>query len=73
MKKAVQAFIRSLGGSSNYAGNTESWKENTKGDGYDITRHRQTLFINDPHGNFEIETAVHNKFGLTLPFTLKTN
>lgn len=69
MKKQVQAFIASLGGSSSYAGNTKNG--NVK-----------TLFINDPKsadrcedipGNEGIEAAVLNQFGFNLPFTLKTN
>lgn len=76
MKKAVMQFIRSLGGSCSYAGNTEKWKLNEKEDGYDVTNNKATLFINDPRKGEpveSIEAAVLNKFGFGLPFTLKTN
>lgn len=76
MKKAVMAFIRSLGGSSSYAGNTEVWTPTEKGDELVLSRNKRTLFINDPRKNEQVESielAVLNKFGFNLPFTLKTN
>lgn len=76
MKKAIMNFIALLGGMAAYAGNTEKWTTNAKGDGFDITRNVKTLFINDPRKGESVESieaAVYNKFGLDLPFTLKTN
>lgn len=76
MKKLIQQFIAMLGGSSAYAGNTEVYTPNAKGDEFIVTRNVRTLFINDPRKGESVESieaAVYNKFGHDLPFTLKTN
>jgi hypothetical protein len=85
MKKKVIDFIRSLGGTANYAGYTEVYEvnkaETTKSKRLVLVeRNVRTLFINDPlkdiaevGGVESIEAAVLNKFGYSLPFTLKTN
>lgn len=69
MKKQVQEYIRSLGGSSSYAGNTVRSYYDKSGEAVkkgSVT----TLFINDPSGT--IASDVKRQFE-NLPFTLKTN
>jgi len=71
MKRKVMSFIKSLGGTASYAGNTEKWSLNADEKSYSIARNKATMFINDPTGT--IESAVLNEFGMGLPFALKTN
>lgn len=78
MKKKIQEFIRSLGGSSSYAGNTE--KCIIGKDKRTYVHNVKTLFINDParlyaenFGCDDIQSLVFMKFGINLPFTLKLN
>lgn len=76
MKKQIQAFISSLGGTSAYAGNTQHFTE-LKGI-IPNEGNKNTLFINDPikvkkKGEKGIKARVEETFGKKLPFTLKTN
>lgn len=45
MKRQLQQYIASLGGTTAYAGNTEKWTLNKKGDEYDIKHTTSTMFI----------------------------
>lgn len=58
MKRIISDYVRSLGGSTAYSGNTRTMYINDPLDKTD----RQS-----------IESVIYNKFGFDLPFQLKTN
>lgn len=79
-------YIRSLGGSAHYAGNTVNeipvrYTHPENGHSIvvnDLVGHSKTMFIDDPNINLmmpiqSIEEAVLLKFGYNLPFRLQTN
>jgi len=82
MKKEVQAFILSLGGTSSYSGHsirefrTPKKTENPKSSKFKFKRD-SVLYINEPATRTAdkgfIEQAEIDKFGLGLRFRLVTN
>lgn len=59
MKNEIKAYIKSLGGSSAYSGNTKTLYINDP--------------LKEDKWKEPIKSAILRKYGFTLPFTLKTN
>lgn len=59
MKNEIKAYIKSLGGSSAYSGNTKTLYINDP--------------LKEDEQKESIESAILRKYGFGIPFTLKTN